>query len=185
VKKLLPFFLIFAFILSSCAESADGRKQLLESLMNLSSADYTANITAVFPEREANFTIDYTYNDEKETASVVKPAEVSGITFSIEKENGTLSFDGLKLEVGRLDDFGTSPFTCLSRLVKSWKLVEFSEITKAEIFGQRALLAVAKADNIEYRTWFSKDSFLPLYAEVFSSGTRVIKCNFERAEHRR
>lgn len=185
VKKLFAGFFVLVFILSSCAERAEEKNKLSESLADISDARYTASITAVFPEREASFTIDYTYNEESELASVAEPAEVRGVSYRIEKDSGTLLFDGASLDIGRLDDFGTSPFSCLSCLIKSWKAGEFSEMTKSDIFGKDAILTVTKDGNIEYRTWFSKDNFLPLYAEVFSEGRRVIQCKFERAEHRR
>ena len=183
--RFISFILIFSIYLSSCAAGRN-KAELSDTLSSIESAEYTAHITAAFPSKEASFTINYVLSGEDGRATVLLPEEVAGISYTVSGENGALEFDGAILEIGRLDN-EISPFSCLHTLTEAWKRADFSEITRTMIHGQNALLAVSSENDgmreVEYRTWFSEEEFLPLYAEIFSGGKRIIMCEFERAEH--
>ncbi len=185
-RRFISFLLVF-LLLSSCSVSRGDEKELLETLSSVTSASYTAKITASFPSREAVFTISYTHTPECDRASVIAPSEVAGTTYTVSGEDGFLEFDGAILEIGRLDETGVSPFSSIYSLLNVWKNGAFSEINHAGLHGVGAYLVISReeldAAELEYRTWFSKDNFLPLYAEIFSDGERIITCEFERAEH--
>lgn len=161
--------------------------ELSSFLSTLENAEYTADITANFPSREASFTISFVATPEKTRACVISPSEVAGVSYSVSPDGATLEFDGAILEIGRLEDGGISPFSCIPTLLSSWRGGDFAEISPCTIFGEKAYLVISCEDKnsvpIEYRTWFSKDDFSPLYAEIFSDGERVITCNFERGKH--
>ena len=184
LKLSLCFLLIL--LLSSC--SSDNAEELKGALSSVTSAEYTAHITASFPDREAEYTISYTQSPEKVRASVISPKEVAGVSYTISGDEGFLEFDGAILEIGKLDDSGISPFSCIYSLQNSWKNADFEEITRDTMYGKRAYFAISRemtdTSETEYRTWFSEDGFLPLYSEIFSDGKRIIMCEFERAEHK-
>lgn len=186
-KQRFMSFILILLLLSSCTVRGGDEKELEEMLSSVTNASYTAKITASFPAREAVFTISYTHTPEADRASVIAPAEVAGTTYTVSGEDGFLEFDGAILEVGRLDETGVSPFSSIYSLLSAWKSGAFSEVNSTVMHGKRAYLAISHemhgASQLEYRTWFSKDDFLPLYAEIFSDGERIIMCEFERAEH--
>ena len=188
MKKFLLFLLSFLFVIfSSCNAGSANTEELSRSLSSVTHAEYTVKTTASFPSREASFVINYSHSPEGERASVISPGEVAGVSYSVTDGGATLSFDDAILEIGKLSDGGLSPFSCTGTLIDVWKNGNFEEVTTTSMFGQDALLAIARKTNngteFEYRTWFSKESFLPLYAEIFSDGTRVIQCEFERGIH--
>ncbi len=186
-RRFIIFFFLLVFLLSSCSVSRGDEKELSETLSSITSANYTAKITASFPAREAEFTISYTHTPESDRASVIAPGEVAGTTYTVSGEDGFLEFDGAILEIGRLDETGVSPFSSIYSLLNVWKNGAFSEVTSSAMHGKSAYLVISReeknASELEYRTWFSKESLLPLYAEIFSDGERIITCEFERAEH--
>lgn len=186
IRRFLSVLLI-SFFLSSCSAGKGDVKELSESLSSITNASYTAKITAIFPSREAVFTISHTHTPDGDRASVISPAEVAGTTYTVSGEEGFLEFDGAILEIGKLDETGISPFSSIYSLLNIWKNGAFSEITNSVMYEKSAYLAIAREENdgteLEYRTWFSKDNHLPLYAEIFSDGNRIITCEFERAEH--
>lgn len=186
IRRFISFILTL-FLLSSCAVSENDEEELSKSLSSITNASYTAKITAIFPTREAVFTINHTHTPDEDRASVISPAEVAGTTCTISGDEGFLQFDGAILEIGKLDETGVSPFSAIYSLLNIWKSGVFSEITNSVMYEKSAYLVIAcdehKGAELEYRTWFSKDNHLPLYAEIFSDGTRVITCEFERAEH--
>lgn len=183
MKRILLIPFAFLFLFCSCSKDSE-TSEIPELYRSLDSARYTVEITANFPSSEHVSTIDFTHsNDGLFKASVVEPREVEGITFTVKDGEGTLSFDGAHLETGELDANGLSPFSSLPALMSSWKEGNFREIQKAKMFGKSSLLAISERDSYEYRTWFTKDEYFPLYAEIFSDGKRVIQCKFERTEH--
>lgn len=151
-------------------------------------ASYLVHITASFPEREVKFTLDYDYlRDGDDRAAVVAPEEIAGIALSISDGGSRLEFDGANLEMGRLDAGGLTPVSAVPSLITVWTGGNISEAQSTKIFDRDAYLIISRTSadegTREYRTWFSKDDTLPLYAEIFSDGERVIQCEFERAEH--
>lgn len=185
-RHFISLILILS-LLSSCAVRSNDEEELKKSLSSVASASYTAKITASFPAREAVFTISYTHTPEGDRASVIEPKEVAGTAYTVSGEDGFLEFDGAILEIGRLDETGVSPFSAIYSLLNVWKNGAFSEITSSVMYGKPSYLVISQeeknASELEYRTWFSKESFLPLYSEIFSDGERIITCEFERAEH--
>ena len=186
--RLAILFTALLFLLSACSVSSNCEKTLSDTLSSLDGASYTAKITANFPSREAEFTINCTYSHEETRASVITPSEVAGTSYTMSGDDAFLEFDGAILEIGKLDESGVSPFSAIHTLIRTWKAGAFSEVTNSVMHGKAARLAISReekgAENIEYRTWFSKDTSLPLYSEIFSDGKRVITCEFERAEHK-
>lgn len=178
---LIPFVSLFLFC--SCAKGS-GDSEIPELYRSLNSARYTVAITANFPSHEHVSTIDFTYeNGGIFKASVIEPKEIEGITLTVKNGEGTLSFDGAHLETGELDSEGFSPFSSLPALMTSWKEGNFREVQTAKMFGKSSVLAISEHGNYEYRTWFTTDEHLPVYAEIFSDGSRIIQCKFERTEH--
>ncbi len=185
---LIPFLFIF-IIFSSCKADEDIKEELISSLSSITSAEYTAKITASFPTREAVFTINYSHTPDGDRASVLSPAEVAGVSYSVSDGGGCLEFDGAILEIGKLSDGGISPFSCIGSLLTTWKSGSFDEISRSAMYGKNAFFTISRRTQdlteLEYRTWFSEDEFLPLYAEIFSDGDRIIQCEFERGIHNR
>ncbi len=158
-------------------------------MRNTVSASYRTDITAHFPAREVSFILDYTYNrEENDRACVVSPDEIAGMCFTVAGERSTINFDGANLEMGRLNEDNLSPLSTVPVLMKHWTGGNISEQSDTKIFDRDAYLIISRnngeASAVEVRSWFSKDDLLPLYAEIFSDGERVIQCKFERAEHK-
>jgi len=186
-RRFLAFLTVFLFFLSACGTHGDEKEELVSSLAAITGAEYTARVTASFPAREAEFTLSFSSSPEKTRICVISPEEIAGVSCSVNPDGATLEFDGAVLEIGELDESGISPLSCISTLMHSWKKGDFAEISPCVIFGKSAYLAVSREDMasvpVEYRTWFSKEDFLPLYSEIFSDGERIITCNFERGKH--
>ncbi len=185
---LLPIFLTFT-IISSCSSGGSSADAVTEAMRNTVSASYRTNITAHFPAREVIFILDYTYNREgNDRACVVSPDEIAGMCFTVTGELSTINFDGANLEMGRLNEDNLSPLSTVPVLMKHWTGGNISEQSTTKIFDRDAYLIISKSNGeasaVEVRSWFSKDDLLPLYAEIFSDGERVIQCKFERAEHK-
>lgn len=175
--------LIPLILFSSCSEISEAPLSLSEQLGEVASANYTIEITASFPRNEEEFTLGYTYErDGVSRGTVILPDIVAGVSFSVCDNLATLEFDGMRLETGQFSDVGISPFTAPAHLIDSWK--SFESVEKTRIFSKEALLAISRNGELEARTWFSQDETLPLYAELYLGGERIIQCTFKGAEHK-
>ncbi|MBR5543774.1 MAG: hypothetical protein IKU65_06740 [Oscillospiraceae bacterium] len=188
MKRIIALFLLFLVLFASCAAPTSSGDEITETFRTLPSATYAVSVTSSFPSRETSHTLEYIYKKEKQgRITVIAPEDVKGIALTVQDGSGTLSFDGAYLETGPLDASGLSPFSALPALMNVWQEGNFREIQNAKIFGQDSFLVISEKASeesiLEYRTWFSKEKFLPLFAEIFSDGKRVIQCKFERAEH--
>ena len=182
-RRAIIFSLIPLILFSSCSEATVSPLSLSEELEKVTSANYTVEITASFPKTEEKFTLGYTYERNGESrGTVILPDIVSGVSFTVRDDLTALEFDGMRLETGRFSESGISPFTALRHLMNSWRSFESTE--KTRIFGSDAYLAISRSGDLEARTWFSRDSILPLYAELYLDGERIIQCNFKGAEHK-
>ena len=183
---ILPLTTII-ILLSSCAAGSDDAEAVAAHFRAVSKADYLVHITSSFPGRELSFSLDYSYNrDGDDKVTVVAPDEISGMSFSVKGDAATLEFEGAILEMGRLSENFPSPLAALPALIRTWNDGNFSELAITEMRGNAAYLLISRIqeneEETEYRTWIAKDDMTPLYAEIFSSGERIIQCDFERAE---
>ncbi|MBQ8758772.1 MAG: hypothetical protein IJZ20_03670 [Clostridia bacterium] len=177
------------FTFCACSSHGEDASSVTEMMKDTVSASYLADITANFPSREVCFRLDYTYNrDGDDRACVVSPKEIAGMCFTVTGERSVISFDGANLEMGRLNEDNLSPLGAIPLLIKNWMGGNISESESTKIFDRSAYLIIYRGGSdtspTELRSWFSKEDLLPLYAEIFSDGERVIQCRFERAEHK-
>lgn len=185
---ILSILSIFTVIFSSCAADTEDTSHITEKMCQITSAKYLTHVTANFPSREVKFTLDYSYTkDGDDRITVISPEDVAGIALTVSQDTSYLEFDGARLETGALNENGFSPFSAIPALVTAWTNGNFAEASGTRIYDKEAILLVSRISDgdipIEYRTWFSKDEAIPLYAEIFSDGERIIQCEFERVEH--
>lgn len=185
IRRRLLFLLILLFLFCSCTADKEGISSLCEHLKNPGEEKYNARITAIFPKREVSFSVEYLFSPESDDrVTVTAPEEIAGIAFSVSEEDAVLEFDGARLTMGSLDEDGLSPLSLLPALIRVWRGGNYSEALDESHSGEDAYLMIYNGSpegrDIEYRTWFSKKDFAPLYAEIYSSGIRVMECKFER-----
>ena len=185
ISRKLLFLFVPIFLLCSCSADSDDITALGEHLKNLGEERYIAHITAIFPKREVSFSLDWRFfKDRDDRVTVIAPEEISGVAFSVSESDATLEFEGARLTMESLDEKGTSPLSAVPSLISAWQSGNFNETLSSDMFGEDAYLVICKNNSenreLEYRTWFSKADFYPLYAEIFSGGIRIIECKFER-----
>ncbi len=190
-RFLLPVLMIFAMLLSlfGCGADSAAKNAVSDKLQSINGADITANVTATYPDRVAEYKLTYNYaKDGDGKVTVISPESISGISVTISQGSCELSFDGLRLETGELDKSGLSPLSSLPCLMSAWVGGNVAEAANSSHDGESAVLIISRhtEDNIslEYRTWFENGGQTPLYAEIYSDGNRVIQCEFERTEYK-
>ena len=191
-SKVLPRMLIpclaLVLILGGCSGSG-GRVEtdkigITEFYRNLETAQMQVGISADFPERVAKYRVAYAYSKSGTSAmTILEPKSVSDVKITIAQGATELSFDGTRLETGTIDETGTTPLSALPCLIKAWAQGDVSETEAVKRDGTEALLLIYRntsgEQQIEYRSWFDRQSYNPIYAEVLVDGRCKVRCEFE------
>lgn len=145
----------------------------------------TMELTADYGQRVYAYTVEFS-ETEKEglTLVITAPEEVAGITANVEAGQTSLTFDGVQLETGPLNDEGLSPLDAMPAFLTAMESGWIAE-TGSEILGETEVLRICCRDpkldpgqGLETVLWFDKAQKTLLRGEVRSDGSTVIRCEF-------
>ena len=172
---------LLCLILSGCALSRSvetdevGVRAYYE---NLEETNQKIMISAEFPSYVSEYLVSYQYRrDGDHLITVLEPESIAGVTATIRDGDTVLSMDELRLETGTLDENGLTPISALPRLIETWK-THPSGVESVRENGTDCLLMVYDEEAISYRTVFSRETYLPIRAEVFCDGERVLRLQY-------
>ncbi len=162
MKRVLPFILCL-ILLCSCAD--DGKAQLAEFTGIVSAVEnisFTAEVSAQYDDKTAEFVLAYEQTGESSSVSVVKPELLSGIRASLTGSELSLEFDGAVLDIGTLDDAELSPMSSLPLIVRAMREGHL-EICWVE--GDMIAARLIPSDDYVVTLWIDA-SLTPRSAEV-------------------
>ncbi len=117
-KTLALLSLLLCLLLSACGNPALTRfESFSQALSERDALSFTAELSAVYPDRTAQFTLRYALTDGVQRVTVLAPESISGVSARMEQGRTALEYDGLILDTGDLDDYGLTPMSALPLLV--------------------------------------------------------------------
>lgn len=135
-------------------------------------------ISAEFSDWVSEYLVSYQHKRDGDCiVSVLEPESIAGITVTLRNGETILATDGLQLETGRLDEQGMTPISVLPRLLQVWE-THPSGVESVKENGVDCLLLVYDEETVSYRTVFSRETYLPLRAEVFCEGECVLRLQY-------
>ncbi len=170
MKRLLPIVLCL-FLLCGCAD--DGKAQLAEFTKIVSSAEnisFTANVTAQYDDKTAEFTLAYEQTENGASVSVVKPELLSGIRASLTGGELSLEFDGAMLDIGTLDDAELSPMSSLPLIVRAMRE---GHLELSWVEDNMTAARLVPADDYVVTLWIDS-SLTPCSAEISYKESTVV-----------
>ena len=179
LKKVLPFFCLCMLLGCSFSRTAETDEAGIRTqYQDFVEATMRAEISAEFPDYVSTYLLDYSYQKDGESRiTVVEPESIAGITVTLSGESPILSVGETRLETGTLDEDGLSPISALPRLMRLWQS-SAAEVEAVKENGEDCLLSVYKENDCVYRTLFSRASYRPIRAEIFSAGECVLRVRF-------
>ena len=118
------------------------------------------------------------------TMVITAPQEVAGITATIAEGQTYLTFDGVQLETGPLNEEGLSPLDALPAFLTAMQSGYMAE-TGSELLGETETLRICcreperePGQGIETILWFDQATKDLLQGELRSEGTTVVRCVF-------
>lgn len=149
-----------------------------EHYKTLSETRLRAEVQAEFPDRVSMYLLEYHFQrDGDGSITVIEPKSIAGVTVTLQSEETVLSVDEMRLETGTLDENGLSPISALPNLMKQWQTLP-SEIETISEDGEELLLLVYNEEETSYRTVFSRKTYKPVRAEIFSGGKCVLRLKY-------
>ena len=115
---------------------------------------------------------------------ITAPEEVAGITATIAQGQTFLTFDGVQLETGPLNEDGLSPLDALPAIFAAMESGYIAE-TGSELLGETETLRLccrdperAPGEGLETLLWFDKADQTLMQGELRQDGATVIRCTF-------
>lgn len=161
---------------SEVQESLDFRVKLLET----ASCSFTADVRADFGERIAQFSLDCVYEpqDSRATLTVTGPDSIAGIAATVEGGDATVSFDGLRLELGTLANGRVAPLQLPKLLGDAWAygyIESQAKLTDGWLVSYRSGYG---DDELLVYTWFNAQ-LVPTEAEIYYDDTRLLSAELK------
>lgn len=118
MRRALWMVLLPLLLLAGCANGAEiGFERFRERMPD--AVHVTAELRCEYDEHSLAFTLRCDESEEGCTVSVLEPQEIAGVSVKLGEGLSRLSFDGITLDCGDLDDFGLSPVTALPALLRA------------------------------------------------------------------
>ena len=181
ISRLFPCFLAL-FVLSGCG-GGPGPEELAAQIeagyAQASEVDFAAHIRADYGDRVYDFTVSCSSDAGGGVLTVAEPELIAGVTVRFSPEGAVLGYDGAEVFTGEILPEGLTPVDAVPMLLNLWRGGLVTEAVFEKRDGEECLAALYHvSDRVESRTWFERDTWLPLKSEVYLDGYAVIVCDF-------
>ena len=173
-------------LLTACGgEEKDPAAELQAQYANLTGAVMEADVSCHYADEDRAYTLLCDYAPERSTVTVLSPANLAGISATVENGTLTLSYEDISLDAGGYSAAAISPVAALPKLMQaaaSGYVTEKSEETVGERPCLRLACDLPDDEGSVYTTWFDQETLLPLRSEISAEGTVVFEVAWTRFE---
>ena len=177
-----------AFCTNACGggeKKEDLTAQLQEQYAAVASATMEADITCHYDDEVRQYTLLCAYTPEASTVTVLSPANLAGISATVENGTLSLSYDGISMDAGNYSAAAISPVAALPKLMEA-AAKGYPTEQGEEAVGERTCLRLAcdleSDEGILYTTWFDQETLLPLRSEISADGATVFEVAWSKFE---
>ena len=186
MRKALLFAPMLMLLLTACGgEEKDPAAELQAQYANLTGAVMEADVSCHYAAEDRAYTLLCDYAPERSTVTVLSPANLAGISATVENGTLTLSYEDISLDAGGYSAAAISPVAALPKLMQaaaSGYVTEKSEETVGERPCLRLACDLPDDEGTVYTTWFDQETLLPLRSEISAEGTVVFEVAWTRFE---
>ena len=186
MRKALLFAPMLMLLLTACGgEEKDPAAELQAQYANLTGAVMEADVSCHYADEDRAYTLLCDYAPERSTVTVLPPANLAGISATVENGTLTLSYEDVSLDAGGYSAAAISPVAALPKLMQaaaSGYVTEKSEETVGERPCLRLACDLPDDEGTVYTTWFDQETLLPLRSEISAEGTVVFEVAWTRFE---
>lgn len=188
IKVFFCALLLPVGLLCGCTgeqEDNDLALQLRADFLDRTGCAGTMTVTADYGQRVYEYTVTFSGSETDGLSLVITaPEEAAGITATIAQGQTFLTFDGVQLETGPLNEDGLSPLDALPAIFAAMETGYIAE-TGSELLGETETLRLCcrepertPGEGLETLLWFDKADRTLLQGELRQNGQTVIRCVF-------
>ena len=171
--------IILVFSLCACTDAGRAEK-ICDEFSDAQKIVLTAFVRADYGDKVFDFKITCTDTPEETSVEIKEPAEIAGVYAAVTDDGYRLEYDGVVMTTGAVTRNGLSPMEALPCLISAWKDGYFTAALSEKYGDTDALMLESRiTDTVHQKTWFDKNTLLPLRSEILQSGRTVITCEFE------
>lgn len=181
MSRSVVAFLAVSIILCSCSseKGVDRVAELQAGFRSCSTLEFSADIRADYGDRVYDYGISYTGSVPAGTLTIVKPETAAGVTVKYSGGAAGMSYDGVEIYTGQILPGGLSPVDAVPVLLSALADGLVTGTVEEKWDGTPCLAAIFRIDDrVDARVWFDTQALLPLHAEIYFDGARVIECDF-------
>jgi len=170
MKRFIILPLVLCILLSGCSNGEETAfNKFREELIAAESISFTAEVKAEYEDKTAEFTLAFSTENGEYSVEVLEPEIVKGISAHVKSGETHLEYDGVILDIGRLNDRGLCPMSALPYLIDSLK-DSYLELA----WSEKNLLAVrlVPSDDMSIVLWLEGD--VPVNAEIIYGEKTVV-----------
>lgn len=173
--------MLCCLLLASCgtAEKGTGDAQNFRtSLQEAGGCKFSAEVEAIIGDAVHVFAMDAVYHcGDKTELTVTAPETIHGIRAELTEREAMLSFDGVALDFGYLDDAMSSPLYAPLVLGQSWDTA-YIDCGGMEGTDYRVTYRLGYESNaLTTETWFSEG--VPIRAEIYRGTTQLLSASIK------
>ena len=186
MRKALLFAPMLMLLLTACGgEEKDPAAELQAQYANLTGAVMEAEVSCHYADEDRTYTLLCDYAPERSTVTVLSPANLAGISATVENGTLSLSYDGISMDAGNYSAAAISPVAALPKLMEA-AAKGYPTEQGEEAVGERTCLRLAcdleSDEGILYTTWFDQETLLPLRSEISADGATVFEVAWSKFE---
>ena len=179
-QKVAAVLMMMTLLLSSCAAGKNNLQDALtfrEKLLESGSCCFTAKITAEVQERGYVFLLESACREETASVRVLAPESIADISAQITSMDATISFDGVGLTFGTMDDVMTSPLYLPWLLHACWRDAYIDCVGEDGEYCRVTYRYGTGEEELILETWFSE--LTPIRAEVYRKERLLLSAKLE------
>ena len=171
-KRFLPLLLVCTLALAGCGRQDEARfNAFSEALRERNDLVMTAQVRAVYDDRECSFTLRYAETtDGGCTVEVLEPELIRGVKARMNADGTKLVYDSVAVDTGDDGGTGLSPMGALPLLVRAMRQGSVDSVWKE---GGELAVKLVPEDDVDVTVLFDSE-MKPTYAEIAHEGKAVL-----------
>lgn len=175
LRLCLPLLLACCLLLSGCGDNAAETRyeDFAQSLREADTLSFTAVLRAEYEDKTVDFRLRYEQTGDEALVTVLEPELVAGIGVRVTEGGTALEYGDLVLDTGPLDDYGLSPMSAPSLLVRALRTGHLESVWSE---GEYSLCQLILDDHLYAVVSFEPETMTPVRAELVSDGAVKAVC---------
>lgn len=180
-KIFAVLMMTLCLLLTSCSAAENAMQDALafrEVLQEAGGCSFTAAVVTEVEERGYAFTMSARYAaGGPTTLTVLAPDTIAGISATMTDRDAVLSFDGVELSFGTLDDAMTTPLYAPLVFGQCWDTAYIDCAGADGDFYRVTYRLGYEQDELILETWF--DASVPVRCEIYREETLLLSATVE------